>query len=769
MTEASPPALPMFQELLYTPALLNGIPRPRSPCWYQGELWILAGWRVHAGRAAEGNHEPVARYDGKRWRFYPQPLSDPEMMVCDGHGLLVVDQTARGAKAYYSEAGHAWQPAPMPPSTPGHAHQEWRFAGGGAIVAYSPREIWQWKERAWQPVPWQPPQDASVLARVIPEESGRWFVVTAGALESDWQASYGHLSPAAQPKQAQAEARKMMRSLEQVWDLIKADQLPQARAALVPLLARYPHDSQILFCQERLLWREQNSPQAAMARIEQALTHAQGRFGRARLYNLYGNTLDELGQHQAALPWFERAANEFPDPIYYANLAEIHEKLGGKALAIRWAHRALVAGSDSKLCLRILEAHGVARPSAEKDTGYYLWTIAIHKLDRSAGSVHKAVLTPLETRTLRLDYGAGDGPFHESPGATLKALPRYLLPTGIGVWPDDANEAVDLRAGPVYSANHVYRWRDRRGSKVNPESSAQARGTVFVHRQTFEIRHPTAVAQTIAYVPFALSLGQDDRLDSPDLATVHVVDSQVYFPYYDAASNITRIMRFKFDTEGHSEPLGSLPGQARPFFIDGQPVWLLSEPLHNNPLAKSRSESYRVSLYSLDGNERITDGPQLAAGETLHAIPETRGTFLWSARGVYRFHAGAWTLFSYAQLGVPVVNLPLPSGKPGRDFLQGRPLMLAGHTLWIRKHDGTFFSVDLDRPAAGTRAYTPGNVHTLAQMTAPWTAGMVDEDKLYLASDEQLTVVQLPAQWGGLKFVAKDVVQTRDIGLVRLR
>lgn len=767
MTETSARASAMLQELPYAPVLLERVPRLRSPCWYRDELWALAGWGIHDGR--HGDHEPLARFDGKRWRFYASPATHPEVLVCDGRTMLVVGETAGEAVAYYREAGQ-WQVLPMPPGMEGDGERQRRFAGGAAIVAYTPRAIWEWKDRAWQSVPWHPPDANTALARVIPEQAGRWFVVTTTPLGYDWDLAYAHLLPLAPDrKKAGRLAEKMADDLNRVWALAKANKLTQARAKLNVLLARYPHDGQLLFCDARQLWREQSSPQAGMAAAEHHLIHAQGRHGRARLYNLYGAALDELGQHQAMLPWFERAANEYHDPMYFANLAETYEKLHQTELAIRWAHRALAAGSDSKLCIRILREHGVTRPTAAKDPGDYLWTTTIYSFDRSAVDTGAAALTSLETRTLRLGYREGDGPFDESPTSGQKVLPRYLQPTGLGVWHDDVGDATDLRVGPIYSADHVYRWGDKRGQKVKPKTFPHAQGTVFVHQQNFELRRPSATPVTIAYLPFVLHRDQDNRLEPPNLENAHVADSQVYFPYYDTATNFTHIMRFTFDAASHSEQLGSMPGYVSPFFLNGQPVWLSSQLSRKEQTDRSKLRRAQLSFYSLDGRQRIAQAPQLVKGETWYSVTGTQRNFLQSSRGVYRFQNDTWALFTYHQLNIPVVNFPLPSGKPGPDMLAGHPLVFAGHTLWIRDGEDKFRSIDLDHPAAGSRSYTPRVAPSLTEIKTRWTAGTVYDGKLYLASDEHLTVVDPPVDWGDLRYIADDIVHTGDVGLIRLQ
>lgn len=752
-------------ELPFTPVLLDKTPRPRSPCWYRNELWVLAGWSVR--ESYNDNREPVARFDGERWRFYTLPLTNPDIMVCDGRTMLVAGETAGKAVAYFREAGQ-WQVALMPDG--GSGNDEFRFAGGAAIVAYTARAMWQWHDRAWRSIPWRAPDADTVLARVIPETAKRWFVVAAVPRGHNWDLAYAHFLPlASDRKKAQKQASKMAKDLDRIWDLVRANDLPRARARLNALLARYPHDGQLLFCDARLTWREQNSPQAGMARAEQHLVYAQGRSGRARLYNLHGTALDEMGQHGAALPWFERAANEFHDPIYFANLAEMYEKLGQHDLALRWAHRALAAGFDSPLCLRILREQGVARPAAATDPGDYQWTITTYGFNPNAGGSSADDLAPLETRTLRTDYGGGDGPYRESAGYTYKVLPRYLLATGVGVWPDDRDDAIALRVGPIYSADHAYR------AEYSQERSAGAkalppRGTVSVRRQSFDIRRPHTAPVTVPYLPFTLYRDQDlDHLLAPlDLENAHVTGAHVYIPYYDATAQLTHILRFNVDAVGDSERLGAIAGHAKPFILDDRPVWLSLGSIGTDWKDRSRLQHASLSFYSLDGRTQIVGGPRPAEDETWRDLSASSRGFVQSSRGVYRFHNGVWTLFTYRTIGIDVVNFPLPSGKPGPELLAGHPLVLAGDTLWIRDNDKTFRSVDLNNIGGGAQTHRLRTVRRLSQVKMRWTASVTDDHVVYLASDRDLVAMQLPDAWSAFMHPG-GILRVGQLGLLKMQ
>lgn len=71
--------------------------------------------------------------------------------------------------------------------------------------------------------------------------------------------------------------------------------------------------------------------------------------------HLIGCSFDELGRTEDALPYFERAAQAHPEePMYLANIAECHEKLGRMDLALQWARTALDRGATSELCQRIV-------------------------------------------------------------------------------------------------------------------------------------------------------------------------------------------------------------------------------------------------------------------------------------------------------------------------------------------------------------------------------------------------------------------------------
>ena len=77
--------------------------------------------------------------------------------------------------------------------------------------------------------------------------------------------------------------------------------------------------------------------------------------GRGRLLNLVGCGLDELGRLEEALPWFEQAVQAHPeDPMYLANVAEVHHRLGNTGEALRYAKSALAQGARSEYAQKIV-------------------------------------------------------------------------------------------------------------------------------------------------------------------------------------------------------------------------------------------------------------------------------------------------------------------------------------------------------------------------------------------------------------------------------
>ncbi|HOX44759.1 MAG TPA: tetratricopeptide repeat protein [Myxococcota bacterium] len=142
--------------------------------------------------------------------------------------------------------------------------------------------------------------------------------------------------------------------------LLKAGGLAEARAQCDAALALGPDDGQALFLDARLAWLEAGSPEAGLARAEANLERTEQRdeAGRGRLLNLGGCALDALQRWEEARTWFERAYEAHPaDPMYLANLAEVHEKLGDLEEAVRFASKAKRKGVRSEVVLRILSEH----------------------------------------------------------------------------------------------------------------------------------------------------------------------------------------------------------------------------------------------------------------------------------------------------------------------------------------------------------------------------------------------------------------------------
>jgi tetratricopeptide (TPR) repeat protein len=172
-----------------------------------------------------------------------------------------------------------------------------------------------------------------------------------------------------EPLRGRAANRHALARLMRGWELLKARELEGARAIADERLEATPDDGQVLFFEARLRWLEE-SIEAALARVEEVLPRVpRPGLPRARLLNLYGCGLDELGRPDEAIPWFEKAARAEPgEPMYLANLAECWEKAGDLDQARAYAEQAWDAGSRSELVTRLVEGSRQARGMEPRTT-----------------------------------------------------------------------------------------------------------------------------------------------------------------------------------------------------------------------------------------------------------------------------------------------------------------------------------------------------------------------------------------------------------------
>ena len=143
----------------------------------------------------------------------------------------------------------------------------------------------------------------------------------------------------------------------------------EARAQADAALKEDPRDGQVLFLDARLTWLEDESP---MAGIEQAMKNlgkvgSHDNAGQGRLLNLIGCAYDEMKRYDDAVIWFEKAAQAHRDPMYLANLAEIHEKRGDLPTAVKYAQQAKRKGAKSDLVTRLLAAQAREEDDEEAD------------------------------------------------------------------------------------------------------------------------------------------------------------------------------------------------------------------------------------------------------------------------------------------------------------------------------------------------------------------------------------------------------------------
>ncbi|MFO0725945.1 MAG: hypothetical protein U1E65_19325 [Myxococcota bacterium] len=131
-----------------------------------------------------------------------------------------------------------------------------------------------------------------------------------------------------------------------------------ARQLCDTALREDPTDGQTLFLDARLVWFER-SIEAAIQRATESLEKTPDPAGRGRLFNLIGCGLDELKRWPEAIEAFTKAAQAHPEePMYIANLAECHHKLGDAENAIKFARLARRQGAKAKILAEILGDEG---------------------------------------------------------------------------------------------------------------------------------------------------------------------------------------------------------------------------------------------------------------------------------------------------------------------------------------------------------------------------------------------------------------------------
>jgi tetratricopeptide (TPR) repeat protein len=746
---------PLVEEVNYVPRLIGGAPRLRSPCWFDGEVWALSGWKGLEDR------ELLARHDGQGWRFYRQPEAFPKALVCDGTTRMVVGESSvhRWDGAWRQKA----HPRPNPLKVPWSP--SFRFAGGSAIVAHTPREAWRWANDEWQPVP-LPKAAAGVILSIVPEAPELWFIELARHLGSTADALL------AQPGGGRRKAQQVLQRVGQGWALARRGELAAARKIAEEGLRELPHDGQVLFFDARLAWLEQDSPRAGMERVESHLRHANGRFGRARLMNLYGAALDALGDAAQALTWFERAALEYPDAPSLANIAEMHEKLGDEDRAKKWARRAVATGDSQEVTARILERAGVPRPPTLPLQGE-LWEVSVLAFNPLTGT--------LERRDVRTLTAAAD-----ETGAQEGRLEgaRLIEADGTAVWPDDIDPGrPELRAGPIWAPD--FEQAALRSASATSGLSGRPPGTILVQAPSLEVRRG-GVTQTLTYVPHVRYLLPGGSWGTPDLRAAHSDGERLYWPFFDASTGRSRIQRFTLHP-GASEALGAVPGQLAATQVRGQPAWLAG-PVHEGPPTLDAIDR-PGQLYSLDGATALTE---LAASPENPArlLPGDGQAVSVRAEGPWRFDGERWVPLPYGALGIPLEGEYLrafakPRGHadpPDRYVPAYYPVAVVGSRLWLASRRywspreaapgswQTFYLIDLERPGPGAtelrvEVQARGSLSGLA-----WRWANVVDGRLFAASESGAAVVEHPRLAFGDRLLTRDWLAVRASGsLLELR
>src|SRR5690606_20169937 len=92
-------------------------------------------------------------------------------------------------------------------------------------------------------------------------------------------------------------------------------------------------------------------------------------YALSRIYNHYGCLLDAEQRYKEALPYFEKAAQTYPEEIIYtANVAEIYYKLKEASKALQYANKCSDKGYTSDMMSEILKNKGIMNISKKRKT-----------------------------------------------------------------------------------------------------------------------------------------------------------------------------------------------------------------------------------------------------------------------------------------------------------------------------------------------------------------------------------------------------------------
>jgi len=122
------------------------------------------------------------------------------------------------------------------------------------------------------------------------------------------------------------------------------------------LLQEGAESSHLYFLDARLAWLETDDPNKAVEIGSRYAKGMHGGSGRARLLNLIGCAQDELKNYDAALKFFQEAANQDPEQVFYFdNIAEMYDKKNEPRKAYEWAREAKRRGSRAEIVKKILK------------------------------------------------------------------------------------------------------------------------------------------------------------------------------------------------------------------------------------------------------------------------------------------------------------------------------------------------------------------------------------------------------------------------------
>jgi hypothetical protein len=151
------------------------------------------------------------------------------------------------------------------------------------------------------------------------------------------------------------ETARFNAELQLAWDANANNKNVKARELTDKLLKEERSHPSLAYLDARLAWKEQNDPAAAVALAESYLADMHFGSGKARLLNLAGCASDELQNYNEALKYFTEASQNDPETsFYFANIAEVHHKMGNKLKAQEWAKEARRRGSKEDILDEIL-------------------------------------------------------------------------------------------------------------------------------------------------------------------------------------------------------------------------------------------------------------------------------------------------------------------------------------------------------------------------------------------------------------------------------